>query len=310
MAKNAWITGAAGFLGRNVCLALNRSGWKVYGLGRGNWSLDEQSKWGLQYFLRGDVNEENLSILSTQSPLPELIVHCAGGSSVGFASDQPGKDFEFTVLSLSVVLDFIRINSLTTRLIYPSSAAVYGSVLIDRLNEGLAPRPYSPYGVHKYLAEQLLMSYHQHYGLDVLVIRFFSIYGNELRKQLLWDACNKLKSGNYHFAGTGDEQRDFIHITDAANLITHLCGIDSLGDKRIINGGTGNRISVRQVIESISRIIAPQTRPVFSGAIRAGDPKNLVADTTLAESVGWLPSVTFDSGVREYAEWFQRYKGD
>src|SRR6185312_5873943 len=114
---------------------------------------------------------------------------------------------------------FLRCYCPQATLVVPSSAAVYGAVRQIPINESGPRNPISPYGVHKKIAEDLCYSYARHFGARIALVRFFSVYGAGLRKQLLWDACNKLVVGDGRFGGHGNEVRDWLHIEDAARLL-------------------------------------------------------------------------------------------
>ncbi|NOT98961.1 MAG: NAD-dependent epimerase/dehydratase family protein, partial [Sideroxydans sp.] len=197
MKKNVLITGAAGFIGRHIALEFAKQGWHVIGLGRGDWVDSHES--GLSAW---HCSEVTLDALVQYAGKPDVIVHCAGGASVGFSVEQPAVDFDLTVKTTSNVLEYIRLYTPATRLVYPSSAAVYGQVKTLPIIETAHLNPVSPYGVHKLMAESLCQLYAKEFGLSVAMVRLFSIYGNGLRKQLLWDACKKLCQGKKEFFGT------------------------------------------------------------------------------------------------------------
>lgn len=305
MSKIIFITGAAGFLGRYTCRTFASAGWQVHGLGFGNWEQDHYLEWGLSTWLEGEVNTVNLLALYEQVGTPDIIVHCAGGSSVGFSNVEPGKDFLWTVTSLSTVLEFMRLYAPQARMIYPSSAAVYGIQQERLLSENLLPQPYSQYGIHKHIAEQLITSYTKNFHINAITIRFFSLYGAGLCKQLLWDACQKINN-NFLFGGTGSEIRDFLYITDAAELILHCAKIAITNEHSIINGGTGTGTSVQQILSLLAKTFNNEVSPKFSGEVRIGDPQYLVADIEKAKSTGWSPKIEINQGIKEYITWFQK----
>lgn len=304
MSKIVFITGAAGFLGKYTCHTFANAGWNVYGLGFGCWEQDDYLEWGLTAWQEGEVSEANLLALQAQAGTPDVIVHCAGGSSVGFSNVEPGKDFLWTLASLSITLEFMRQYAPAARIIYPSSAAVYGIQQENALFEKLQPNPYSQYGIHKHIAEQLIASYTKNFNIDAITIRFFSLYGAGLRKQLLWDACQKI-SDNFLFGGTGIEVRDFLYITDAARLILHCANIEATDDNRIINGGTGVGTTVQGLLSLLAETFNIGVSPKFSGEARRGDPQYLVANIEKAKLIGWTPKTELDQGIREYVNWFR-----
>ena len=155
---------------------------------------------------------------------PDVIVHCAGSGSVGFSMTHPYQDFQRTVATTLAVLEYARLYAPRARVAYPSSAGVYGEVQKLPIAETDPLSPASPYGVHKRFAEELCASYAQHFGIAVAVVRLFSVYGAGLRKQLLWDASQKIMRGENRFFGTGEEIRDWLHVEDAASLLIAAAG--------------------------------------------------------------------------------------
>ena len=188
------ITGAAGFIGRQVAAKYAEQGVRVVGMGRGDWH--DWRDYGLSEWLSAEVT---LATLLEWGGTPDIILHCAGGASVGFSVDSPAVDFDLTVRTTSHILEYIRVQSPATRLVYPSSAAVYGKVKSLPISEDTPLNPMSPYGTHKLMAETLCQLYSQQFDLSIAIVRLFSIYGMGLRKQLLWDACRKFEQGNSVF---------------------------------------------------------------------------------------------------------------
>jgi UDP-glucose 4-epimerase len=302
MYRKVVVTGAHGFIGRHVCRHLANSGYSVIGIGHGKWDPKEAKSWGLAKWCESEITVENL-LKAFDSPY--AIFHFAGGSSVPYSLANPLKDFERSVVTTGSVLEFVRLHSPTTRIVYPSSASVYGTVDKSPISESVSPAPISPYGVHKWLAEQMLALHARQYGISVAIVRLFSVYGRGLRKQLLWDACRKLASGESAFMGTGNELRDWLHVSDASQLL--LVAMDKACEKcPVVNAGTGAGVSVRDIVNRIAQCLRPPAAvPQFTGTQRAGDPTSFVADTSRAEDWGWKPSRQWLDGVAEYVAWWQ-----
>lgn len=298
----ALVTGTHGFIGRHVARVLAREGWSVSGIGHGQFDPQERRAWGLQAHAQADVTLANLA---ASSPRPELIVHCAGGSSVGFSTAHPLEDFERTVATTAAVLEYARVHCGGATIVYPSSAAVYGTTTMRSLPESAPLKPISPYGVHKRLVEELCSAYVAQFGVRAVIVRLFSVYGAGLRKQLLWDACNRARQGDLSFFGSGREVRDWLHVEDAASLLARA-GQVSVPACSIINGGTGIGVPVAEVLGELLKCLGVSGAPRFTGAARLGDPEALVADNAAALATGWRPSRDWRSGVKEYADWFTR----
>ena len=203
------VTGANGFVGRHVSRAAAHEGHTVVGIGHGDWTEDAWRAWGLSAWHELDVT---LASLVAHGGEPEVVIHCAGGSSVGFSLDNPAQDFDRTVVTTRDVLEYLRISAPGAALVYPSSAAVYGRATTLPIDEDAPLVPISPYGAHKEIAEGMSRSYAETFGLRVAIVRLFSAYGAELRKQLLWDACRKVAGGDCRFDGTGKQTRDWVHV--------------------------------------------------------------------------------------------------
>lgn len=300
VSKKAIVTGAFGFIGRNISRHLASSGWEVIGLGHGTWSRQEWENWGLTEWHNCDIT---LNSLCSYAGNPDLIVHCAGSSSVNFSMTHPMQDYQRTVETTINLLEFMRLYAQNSRLVYPSSAAAYGDTEVLPILESAMLKPISPYGVHKVISEQICKSFAQYFEIQVAVVRLFSVYGKGLRKQLLWDACNKIKNDDLHFFGTGNEIRDWIHIDDVVTLL--LCaGEHASSDCPIINGATGYGTSVRDILCKTLKLFGVSTELLFSDVNRPGDPTGYVGDITLAMQWGWKPTVPWEKGLQDYIHWY------
>lgn len=299
--KHAIVTGAYGFLGRHVAKIFSENGYTVTGLGHGTWVRSEWKTWGLSEWHSCTITMEALTTYIQQ---PDVVVHCAGSGSVGYSLSHPMQDFERTVSTTLTMLEFLRLHSPKTAFIYPSSAAVYGTMATLPIKESAPLFPISPYGVHKKIAEELILSYSHQFALPVAIARLFSLYGPGLRKQLLWDACTKLEKGDFNFSGTGDEVRDWLHVKDAARLFLSLSSRTS-PDAIIINGGTGKGTTVKEIVSLLTGDMNVPDSPRFSSVQKRGDPPGYIAEISKAEGLGWKPEISIESGINEYVRWYR-----
>jgi UDP-glucose 4-epimerase len=303
MDRTTVITGAHGFLGRHVARFFSRKGHTVLGIGHGEWAPEEWKLWGLSEWYAADVSLQSMKQFADR---PSVIVHCAGGGSVSFSIDDPIADFERTVITTAHVLEYVRTIAPTCRVVYPSSASVYGVVDKLPIQEDCHAAPISQYGVHKLMAEQMVASYARQFGTSAAIVRLFSVYGCGLRKQLLWDACRKFANGDNVFMGTGEEVRDWLHVEDAAELLMAAAEHASV-ECPTINGGSGEGITVREVLIHLGRCLPfEEQTPIFSGAERMGDPSRFVAHIDGAKAWGWRATRVWKQGMQEYAAWWKR----
>jgi UDP-glucose 4-epimerase len=302
MQKTVLITGGYGFLGRAVARKLKPAAWRVVGIGRGRWGPEEALAHGFDTWLDASISLASLMTLDEQF---DLVVHCGGNGSVGYSLEHPLQDFEKTVQGSIELLEYLRLTKSGARLVYPSSAGVYGAKKDAPIAIGDASNPISPYGYHKRIVEQLMESYSRSYGIKVGIIRFFSIYGPGLTKQLLWDAGTKLRDRNGSVAlfwGTGEETRDWIGSDDAAELV--LAMANAAQDFLIVNGAAGERTTVRETVRLLKQAMGVDTEVRFNGIVREGDPRFYHADISGALALGWKPALPFRQGIAQYADWF------
>jgi UDP-glucose 4-epimerase len=294
------ITGGAGFLARAVARRFARFGNRVTGIGHATWSVPEARAQGYAAWHTADISLEGLAPLQGHF---DVVVHCAANSSVSYSLTAPLEAYRRTVDTTAQLLEHLRRARIAPRVVYPSSAAVYGAADDSPLRESAPSHPVSPYGYHKRIVEDLLLCYERHFDIPVSVIRFFSVYGAGLDKQLLWDASKRLRSGIRPavFWGTGGETRDWIHVEDAAALVE--AAALSTEPLLLVNGAAGERVTVSQTLHMLRDALGLDVPITFNGQIKPGDPRFYHADIARARALGWSPSVPLQEGLKEYAKW-------
>jgi UDP-glucose 4-epimerase len=305
------ITGAHGFIGSYLARRLSTQGYFVSGLGHGTWTAAEALRAGVNQWFCGDINVDNLRMLQKQGT-PEIVYHLAGGSAVGAALANPRDDFFRTVVSTIELLEWLRLDAPSTQLVAVSSAAVYGGGYKGPIPENAKPYPVSPYGHHKYMMESLCRSYGDSYGLKVLMARLFSVFGPGLRKQLLWDICTRLATGELPMVlgGSGNELRDWTDVREVVRVLEILPSI-VVPANRVINIGTGVPTSVRQIALGLATAWqgheANEDTVSFSGRSRQGDPFSLVADPQYLNCLGFQWRISVSQTLADYVDWFKQH---
>lgn len=212
---------------------------------------------------------------------PDVIVHAAGGASVGASFSAPAKDFHSGVDPWLEILDGIRRSGVEVAAVLLSSAAVYGAAASLPIREDTPLAPISPYGFHKVACEGLSREYATCFGARVANLRIFSVVGPRQRRLLIWDIFRALQlDGRALLQGTGDETRDFLHEEDAARAIVGVA-------ERLLTRLPGALLSanvasgVATPIREVGRLIRDRVgrgTVAFSGETRAGDPPCWQAD--------------------------------
>lgn len=302
--RYALVLGGHGFVGRHTCRELAHQGYEVTSLGHGDWLQEEQRAWGVTQWKHANINTVTIAEAVAGRPL-DVAIHCAGSGAVSNSYQRPLEDFERSVSTTAALLESVREHPPPKpRIVLASSAAVYGDQGDVDLTETSTGAPVSPYGVHKLLAEGLCNSYHRFFGVRISIVRLFSIYGEGLKKQLLWDAAHKLLGEAPRFFGTGHELRDWLHVEDAARL---LCAAGSVAEQstfEIYNGG-GTHASTGEVVSCLATALGAKSPPAFSGETHHGNPRRLTADSGHAQrQLTWASSVDLARGLSRYAEWF------
>lgn len=294
--KKLLITGVSGFIGSHCYDFLARDSI-VYGLDR--------NPSGLKNCIAAPLSYESLCGFNTEF---DCIIHLAGSGTVGEVFRNPAEEFRKTVSSTEELLRFVNEKSPDARIIYASSAAVYGNDYHERISESYGEEPFSPYGEHKLAAESMIEEDRIRNGRNNVIIRFFSVYGEGLRKQVLWDTAGRILGSIgapvINCLGTGKERRDFIHIDDVLKM-TGICVRDeSLCG--VYNCGTGIPTAISHAVRKLGDLLGYTGRFCFEDSIREGNPEYLVADISKANAAGFRPSVSFDSGIRRFAEWVRK----
>lgn len=301
-----WVTGARGFIGKNLSNYLAQQGNQVLGLGHGALPPEIYSKFGISYWVNGEIEDSNLRQLLEKLGQPDVIYHLAGGSSVGLSIQAPAEDFRRSVSTTATLLEWIRGNVPETKLVVSSSAAIYGNNHAGRIVEDGCFTPYSPYGFHKRAAELLCESYAHNFGLKIAIVRLFSVYGPGLCKQLLWDLSHRFQQSPsiLELHGTGNEVRDWLFVKDAVRVLI-LAAEKASCTPFIVNGGTGIATCVRDITTILCQAWGESPQIKFSGKQRSGDPFSLVADTQNLKSLGFVTQHKLAEGMEEYVRWFK-----
>jgi UDP-glucose 4-epimerase len=279
------VTGAAGFLGGWITRELRAKKIEVMPLGADHSEMDSQ-------------------ILAPlfQNFTPTIIVHAAGPASVNFSMARPLTDFRRGVAGVYEVLEAARLGCPDVLVLFLSSAAVYGDPEALPVGETAPTRPLSPYGFHKLASELALREYHEVYGLQSVSLRIFSAYGEGLRRQLLWDVCQKALRGNFVLQGDGSQTRDFIHASSVADAIAVLARQKG-SLPQILNVASGEEVAVGQAATWICEELGVRANPLYDGKSPAGNPQRWRGNAELLKSLGWSPKIAAEAGIRAFARW-------
>jgi UDP-glucose 4-epimerase len=305
--KSILIIGVSGFIGSNFAEFYLRKGLMVTGF---DFQIPPKTK-NLQEFPKFSFIQGHWLDIAREVGISsyDTILFLGSPSTVSSVDNSPVDSFSSMCLDMIVFFEMLVSTNPTVKVVLPSSAAVYGEVASENAREELVLLPISLYGLFKKNMEDIANFYSRKHGISVAVIRFFSVYGPGLRKQLFWDAISKIEQSPkvVDFFGTGQERRDWIYVDDAIRLVDLILirmARDSLFFL-IVNAGTGVGITVDFALSYLIANASPDKRVSFSGNHKQGDPNSLVADTFLANSYGWKPKVSIEDGLIRYLNWYK-----
>lgn len=296
--KKVLITGACGFIGSRLLEKFKIEGYKVIGWNRADVIVDGITVYSIDMTTKDSI----ATVLSKENP--DIIVHCAGSADVWKSVVNPEIDYEGNVtLTHNLLFAMHKCGLEKKRLVFLSSAGVYGNPATLPITEDMPLNPLSPYAVHKVMCEELCKYFINNYGADIKIARIFSAYGPGLKKQIFWDMNNKVKNtGRLDMFGTGNESRDFIHIQDVVESIFLLAIKDT--DDVIFNIANGEEVTIREATVYFAKSVGiPVERITFNGVVREGDPLNWRADISKILNLGYHNTICMEDGICEYVKW-------
>jgi UDP-glucose 4-epimerase len=307
------VTGVAGFIGSHLAERLLAEGHEVVGVdcftpyyAR---SAKEANLQGLLREARFTFVEGDLLKLDMINILKDIshVFHQAAQAGV---RSSWGKEFEIytslNVLATQQLLEACKGLSID-RFVYASSSSVYGDAAALPLSEDSLPQPVSPYGVTKLAAEHLCHTYACSFGIPVVSLRYFTVYGPRQRPDMAFHRFMRsiIKDEVIEVYGDGNQTRDFTFVADAveANLLAMQCARPGA----VFNIGGGSRVMLNEVLDTIQDIAGRRARMKYLPGQR-GDMKHTMADTTRAHGeLGYRPRVELKTGLKAQWEWLQTF---
>jgi nucleoside-diphosphate-sugar epimerase len=311
------VTGAAGYIGGQIALALKDAGHEVQGIDRR--PCPPHLKETFDQFVQADIDSDQAKTKLIQF-VPAAIMHCAGTSLVGPSIKHPSDYYHNNVVKTIHMLTIVMSALPKTRVIFSSSAAVYGEPIMTPCHEVDPCEPVSPYGESKRMVEQVLESYHRAYGLDYVAFRYFNACGADpegrhgqepgathiIARVLESIRDNKefVLNGIDYPTPDGTCVRDYMHVADIARA--HVMALDSKVTAGVYNLGTNTGTSNREIINAAQRVTG-RAVTVQLGEPRPGDPPMLTASAAkFGMTAGSWNRYELDDMIGHAWNWYAR----
>jgi UDP-glucose 4-epimerase len=294
--KKILVTGGAGFIGFHLTKKLLNLGADVTiydNLSSGKIeNVKDNSK---AKFIKGDILDLK-QLLGTEKF--DLIYHLAAQVVVPYSMENPTIDFETNARGTLNVLEKARKDK--TRLVFASSAAVYGNPTKFPTSEKYGFHPFSCYGLSKVVGEEYSQIYTLQYGTEITIVRFSNVYGSRCHG-VIHDFLDKLQADptKLTIIGTGQQARDFVHVSDIAEALARTADKSAVG--KTFNLGFGETTKIIDLAKMMLKILnlTDKTKVTTTGQSWQGDIDTIWFDITKAKKeLNWTPKIRLEDHLR------------
>ena len=291
------VTGGAGYIGSHACEALARAGYLPVTYDNLSHGFADMVRFGP--LEEGDIRDKDRLLEVMGRRKPTAIMHFAGLIAVGESVQDPAIYYDNNVSGALILMDAARAGGVE-RIVFSSTAAVYGMPKEQPITEEAAKAPINPYGRTKLMIEEALRDYGEAYGIRSVSLRYFNACGahpsgeigemhdpeTHLIPRALMAAVGDIEAvdlmGQDYPTPDGTAIRDYIHVCDLADAHVGALGyLERGGQTSAFNLGSGRGYSVKEIMDSVARVTG-KPAPARYAPRRPGDPPVLVADPGLA----------------------------
>ena len=309
----AFVTGAAGFIGSNLVDELLRRGHRVVGFDNFSTGRPEflEAAWHSNFVLHeGDLLDMPKLVEAMRGA--DTVFHLAANADVRFGTEHPRKDLEQNTIATSNVLEAMRANGVRT-IAFSSTGSVYGEATVIPTPED-APFPVqtSLYAASKLAAEGLIEAYAEGFGVQAFIFRFVSILGERYSHGHVFDFYKKLirDPGRLAVLGNGTQRKSYLYVGDCVSAI--LTATERADGKvNILNLGADEYCQVNDSIGWICEHLGVAPKLEYSGGERGwiGDNPFIFLDCRRMRSLGWAPQLSIREGVIRTVEYLRANSG-
>ena len=306
------VTGGAGFIGSALVRGLLREGASkvvvIDNLLTGREENLDEVRSSVEYH-RADVRDyDGIAAILRGA---DVVFHEAAIPSVPRSIEDPVPSHEANINGTFQVLRAAAAGNVG-RLVYAASSSAYGDNEVLPKVETMSPRPKSPYAMQKLAGEYYCKVFTECFDLETVALRYFNVFGPRQDPSSPYSGVLSLfiraifERRSPTIYGDGEQSRDFTYVDDVVALNVKAARAKGVSG-RMYNGGNGGRITLNQAWELLQKIEGIEIAAHY-GPERSGDVRHSQADTTAARNdLGYIPSYTFEQGLRLTLEWFRTH---
>lgn len=313
MEKSIYITGVAGFIGSHVAEALLRRGDRVHGLDNFDPFYDKALKernlaslsaFPAFHFTEGDIRDPSI-LAKWKKPEPvEAVIHLAAKAGVRPSLRDPVGYADVNVLGTARVLEWARGHG-APRVLFASSSSVYGgNRKVPFSEDDPVDHPVSPYAATKKAGELLCHTYFHLYGMDIVSLRFFTVYGPRQRPEMAIHKFTRslFEGRELSMFGEGNSRRDYTYIDDIVEGV--LGALQAPPGFRVYNLGESTTISLDDLVALLERATGIRATRNYLPP-EPGDVPVTHAEISRARTeIGYAPKVGVEEGIRRFVDWY------
>lgn len=299
------VTGGSGFIGSHIVDALLERDVRLVTIVDLNDPLPAHQADARVRFLKGNVCDAR--VMTDALAGAEFVFHHGAIASVPECSDRPDDAYAVNANAVAVLAQAVRLAAPEAKILFASSAAVYGASGQRVRNTVDAEKsPHSIYGSSKALGEEILAMFNRVFGTRATVVRYANIYGPRQPRYIVYDMFHKVRRAKetLEVLGSGLQERDFVFVSDAVAL-TLRAAASTTGDIRTFNIGTGASTTVVDIARAVAEVMGRGDVTLeTTGSSWLGDVDYLLVDPSRTETELGKTQVPLADGLRQTIEWF------
>lgn len=275
------ITGSKGFVGEHIC----------------------KSSFNNKYNLITDNHKDNqrnditkLEYFDNFNDKIDLIIHLAAKTSINDSLDNPYETYYKNIIGTLNVLEFAKRKNIT-KIIFLSTY-VYGKPQYLPIDENHPVNPHSPYNKSKIISESLCEDYSKIFGIDIVILRPFYLYGyNRKKNTLISSVLDQINTNKIIKLSNKKTSRDFLYISDFIKLLNNIVNAFPSGCN-IYNVGSGTSYTLTEISRRMANLLNKKIKIYYDESIRKQDINEMVADITkISKEFDWKPTIDIDEGL-------------